>query len=571
MSRMFNFLGQKIIVGEIVGDVANYSNRLDYTSSPTYFDPIEYMQTHGGVPRTDKSYNFYDPGTEDDDPVFQFSVLYTGSTFRVGYRCRWYDHSPGGGWDAFPTTPPLVMNWGDGYSGVDPDNIQDEDGWRNGLYLTYVGVSTMPDVDNYGVGAWGYCLGHEDQQTTQPTAIPKVGAYELDEDYTPPRYVYINIGDTYTFFDWSGQQIALPRFGRDCFMLLMSEIDGAEGDHSTPQGGHGNYSFPTEDIDWGELPNISIIDSGIATLWTPDAAEMQGLVSFLWSDGFFDNIIKNCDPIDNIITLGIVPVNLQSYKGTAKECKVGNVSTGVTMTPLTSQYIYYDCGAIQIPEAWGSCLDYYPSTKITCYAPYVGFFDLNPDEVMAGKYIAMMYKIDLFTGDFVMQVKSSKFFGFPMNETMTSVLYQKAGNMMVKFPITGANYSKMYSQILSGAAQGIGAAMMGNLGGAAGAVAGMLSSAYSVEVDRSGEMTGSSAILGIEYPYLILTQPRQVKPEDYGDYEGYACYITYNLKDLGGFTKCEAIIENTVRYATDAERDEIEQLLKEGVFLPEPD
>ena len=567
MARMFNFLGQKIVVGEIVGDIANNSNRLNYVSSPTYFDPIEYMRRKGGIPRTDTSYSFYDPGTEDNDPVFQFTVLYTGSTFRVGYKFRWYDHGGGGGWDPWPVTAPLVMNWGDGYSGVDPDDIQEEDGWRNGMYLTYVDVSTMPDVYNYGVGAWGFCLGHEDQQTTVPTAIPKTGAYELDEDQTPPRYVYLNIGDTYTFFDWSGQQIALPRFGRDCFMLLMEEIDGSTSDDSSPAGGGGTYSFPTWDVPIGDLPSISIIDSGIATMWTPSPGQMQGLVSFLWSSSFWTNIIKNCDPIDNIIQFGIVPINLQSYEGTAKNCKVGNVDTGVSMTPLTQQYITYDCGKVKIPEAWGSCIDY-SLTKISCYAPYVGTFDLDPSEVMNAEYLQMIYKIDLLSGDFVMLLICKKMMPAPMNRQLNSVLYHKPGNLMTKIPMTGANYSKMYSQILQGVAQGFGSAMTGNIGGVASAVAGIATSPYTVQVERSGAYTGASAILGVEYPHLILSQPIQSKPKNYGSYEGFACNVTYKLNDLHGFTKVEALIDNTIPGATEKEKAEIEQLLKEGIFLP---
>jgi hypothetical protein len=97
-------------------------------------------------------------------------------------------------------------------------------------------------------------------------------------------------------------------------------------------------------------------------------------------------------------------------------------------------------------------------------------------------------------------------------------------------------------------------------------VANTLVSASSVPVERTGAYTGPAAFMGCEYPYLILTQPIQVMPDNYARYEGFPCYQTYKLSRLSGYTKCESVIDNTVS-ATDAEKDEIERLLKEGVIL----
>lgn len=569
MAEMYDFLGQKIVIGDIVGDIAAYSTRLNYTTTPTYFNPIEYAKNNGGIPRTNHTYYFTSSLTGDEDPVFGIYFMYSGGRFRVGYCMRAYDHDTST-WTAW-TDSPSIMHWGDGYAGADPDNITEEDGWKNGLYLTYITVSTLEEPNHNRVGESGFVLGHEDQATTHPVQYPTTSPYHLDENQVPPRYVYDDINLTYYMFDYAGYQIAYTYFGLEWALELIKEIDGSDDDDSGPAGGGGTYDFPTWGIGIGDLPNISIMDTGIATMWTPATAEIQSLVNFLWSDSFWDNIIKNCDPIENIIQVGIVPINLSAYAGTAKECKVGNVGTGVTMTPLTQQFITYDCGSVSIKEAFGACLDYSPSTHISCYAPYVGTFDLTPDEVMNCESLHMVYKIDLLTGDFVMLLTVTKMMPFPMSKKLDSVLYHKPGNLMTKIPVTGANYSKMYSQILQGIAGGVSAAAGGNIAGAVGSVAGIASSAYSFETQKSGQFTGSSAILGVEVPHLILTQPIQVKPARYGDFEGYATYITYRLGSLTGYVKVEAIIDDKISGATEREKAEIERLLKEGVYILDED
>ena len=571
MAKMMDFLGQKIMIGELVGDVCYYQTMLDYNASPTYFDPFEYISANEvDFPESDKEYNFYNPDTEDDYPVFSFKVIHnwngSGKT-RVGYSFRAYS---GGEWMPWSPGYYLVPNWDDGYAGADLDNLTEEDGWRNGLWITYVSVSS-DYAAQFVVGTWGFALFHEHASGVHiATGTPQVQSYTYDEDLVPPHYIPDTFDNCYRMFDSVGYQMNNPAFGAEWMELLMRPIDGPEDDDSGPAGGGGKYEFPSWGIGISELPSINIIDSGIATMWTPSPAQIKSLMRFLWSDDFFDNIIKLvADPLENIIQFGVVPFDLSAYAGTAKEVKVGNVGTNISMTPLTKQYISYDMGSLSIREAWGNCLDY-NNTKVSIFVPYVGTFDLTPDEVMNCDHVNLRYNIDLFSGDFIAEIYVKKRMpsGIYLGGDKEIPMYHKSGNLMTKFPLTGANYGRVYTSILSGAANAIGQAAGGNFLGAAEAAAGAVLNANSVPVERSGQYTGVSAALGASAPYLILTQPVQVKPGKYGKMEGYPSFINYTLSTLEGFTKVLSVIDNQVS-ATDTEKEEIDSLLKQGIFLPE--
>lgn len=565
MARMYNFLGQLINFGDVVGDIATYSTLIGYDSPPTFFDPIKYASDNGGIPLSSHTYYFYDDSTEDDKPVFGIYFIYTDGLFRVGYRMRGF-YTDTGQWAAWDgTLSPMVMPWFDGYAGANPSSITDEDRWRNGLYLTYINVSTSGAGEINPLGAFGFVLGHEGL-FREPAEYPGVCTYELDGVQNPNKDTYrLTGGDSYAMFAVNGQQIAFPSFGYAWMGTLATAVDDFEEDDSSPAGGGGSYEFYSDPLGFSDLPSISIIDSGIATMWTPSPSQIRSLVNFLWSDNFFDNIIKLiADPLDNIIQFGIVPFGLSSYAGTAKEVKVGNVSSGVTMTPLTNQYIHVSLGSVKIPEAWGTVMDYEPNTKVSIFLPYVGVFDMVASEVMNASSIDLGYNVDLLSGDFIAEVKVNK--RYPKGVHLDAIVYHKAGNLMTKLPLTGANYGRMYSSILSGAAQTMANTLSGNIPAAIGSAAGTLSSSFTVPVERTGSYTGSAAMMGCETPHIILTQPIQVKPARYNEFEGYASYITYKLSGLNGYTKVESVVDNKVA-APDDEKAEIERLLKEGVIL----
>ena len=85
-------------------------------------------------------------------------------------------------------------------------------------------------------------------------------------------------------------------------------------------------------------------------------------------------------------------------------------------------------------------------------------------------------------------------------------------------------------------------------------------------VSRSGSISGNAGIMGDYQPFIIVTRPISDKPSTFNNNLGQTYNKSARIGDLSGFTIVEeAHIEGMT--ATDAEKQEIERLLKEGVIV----
>lgn len=327
------------------------------------------------------------------------------------------------------------------------------------------------------------------------------------------------------------------------------------GGASTIGGGGGDFDNTSQPVDFPELPSISAVDSGFITLYNPTLAQLQELSAFMWSNNFVDNLIKLwADPMETILNLSLVPVNIPSSVN--RDVVVGNVSTGINMGQADSQFMYVDCGSINVNEYWGAYLDYSPYTKLSIVLPYVGTHQLNIDECM-GKSVHVKYIIDILSGACVAFVKCGK-----------SVLYSFSGNCATNIPVTSANYSRTMQAILSGVTSTVGGAVTGNPVGIAsgvGSVAGAIATCKP-SIERSGSLGGNVGLLAHQYPYLILERPRQCVPEKQNEYSGYPSFITESLANISGFTVVDRINLKNINI-TEQEKSELIEILKGGVYF----
>lgn len=548
------FLGQNISVGEIVGDCFAV-NQLVFHSVPTIWNPVEYLRQNGGIPATDQIYTFTNAV---DTPVLQMRVRYTDAThFVCQYR-----------WTNFDLPDVSWINNSDGEA-IDINNITEYAALSNGLdfYIASI-VSPYYSAAYYGrigmsigISALAPGIGYrtiEDINT---------GGYEEWIDAGDTKYRWDGTGDLYSIFaSDSSQQSFLESYDlhmfSDILAALSEEINDFEEDYNTPDGGHGNYRFYSDNSDFPGLPSLSILDCGLATMWSPDPGQMQSFSAFLWSSSFIDNILKLLsDPLDNVIMCGIVPFDVTPWTGASAEVGVGNTGTGVYMRTLNSQFIQMDMGAIKVKETWETCLDY-SQTQAFLYLPYIGTFQMDINEIMNSDSISILYNIDLLSGDCIAFVKINKYFS-RVSMRLKAVTYEKIGNLMCKIPLSGSNYGSMFANAITGI---IGGAISGNPGQMAQGIGQGVLTAFATPVERTGGYTGVTGLLGSEKPYILLTQPVQAMAASYNVYEGFPSFVTYTLGDLHGFTKVEELIDNTIA-ATETEKAEIERLLKEGVIL----
>lgn len=328
------------------------------------------------------------------------------------------------------------------------------------------------------------------------------------------------------------------------------------GGETEQGGGDGNFDNTSEPIDFPPIPILSAVDTGFLTLFNPSLAQLKELSSYMWSDLFDINGWKKifANPMDAIIGLTIVPVAVPSAGiGTVS---VGNIPTGISMTKAAGQYVELDCGTLNVNEYWGAYLDYEPYTKAEIYLPFIGIHSLSTDDIMK-KTIHIKYHIDLLSGACCAYVKCGD-----------SILYSFVGQCSSSIPITSTDWTNIINGVISiaGAIGSMAATNGATAPMSVGTIASAAVNSLKPSIEKSGPMSSTGGILGVQYPYLILTRPRQALPNRLNTYTGYPTARTMSLGEVSGFTVIDAIhLENIP--ATESELDEIESLLKEGVIF----
>lgn len=309
---------------------------------------------------------------------------------------------------------------------------------------------------------------------------------------TPPSENSIVVTVNATGYDQSAQDITVEATayidGADFIIVEatagMPDDDpsfdpNSQGGYSGPGGGTGTFDDTSDEIPIPPLPPISASGCGLITLFRPTFTELQELGNYLWTNlrDFIENLNKLfMNPMDYIISLNIFPCIPDV--SSPREINIGSVTTSITMSPVTSQWFELNCGSVTISEYWGSALDYAPNTRISLFLPFIGSVALNTDEVM-GKRISLLYRIDLLSGQCVAMVT--------VHSDADAVYYQYTGECAVSVPLTGADWSRIYSAAIGA----IGAAVTGGIAaGAAGAAAGGATAAL---VTKDAAQTAISA------------------------------------------------------------------------------
>lgn len=393
-----------------------------------------------------------------------------------------------------------------------------------------------------------------------------VSNFDKDSYIVPSEYGFGSI--TYKKFKGAGT-IIINEADKDLGKAILNissyrPPDPYTGGGSSSSGGGGGtfgggntiFGGSSDSIDIPPLPTASASSAGFITLFNPSLAQLNNLANYMWSDLFSLDTFKKifADPMDCILGLSIVPVKPASA-GTST-VKIGNISTDVSMNKTSSQYVAIDCGTIDVKEYWGAYLDYAPYTQCEIYLPYVGTKQISVDDVM-NKAVHVVYHVDILSGACNAYVKCGD-----------SVLYTFVGQCSSSIPISGNDWTNVLNGAISvsgkiglAMATGGATALMSGLGAASSII-----SSSKPAVERSGAMSSTGGLLGIQKPYLILTRPKQALPENQNKYTGYPSFITMSLSECTGYTEIDSVhLENMT--CTDEEAREIENLLKSGVIF----
>ena len=338
---------------------------------------------------------------------------------------------------------------------------------------------------------------------------------------------------------------------------------------SAPGGGDGDHDYNDDPINLPTVPTFGAVGAQMITLYRMNDIEMASFAHDLWSDGWAQIKALFSDPMDFIVGCMVLPFT-PAINGSAKP-KYGIFTWQNAYRMIKAQYQVIDCGTIDIEKFYGSCFDYDPYRKLSCYIPYIGYRDLPVDKIM-GKTIGCKIYCDCLTGDCVAFIY--------ITGDKVQVIGQYAGNLGVRVPMSRQSWDAAISAGISllggavamaagGIAQGMGieaqelsASQIGNQASAATMSA---VNAAKTSVKRSGTQGASAGYMSIQDPFIIDTIPRQSLPENYKELEGYPSNIYGLVGSFQGFLAVEKIKLETT--ATETEKDMIMQLLKGGVYV----
>ena len=446
--------------------------------------------------------------------------------------------------------------------------------WGNGaLYETFINnawtTNGTPRAWGSGGGRTWYTL------YTYYENIPQLSLLRGDTILNPVR-VGIQTGEVSDATSIN----ALKSFFQNIepFSPSSDPYDNA-GDSDTGGGG-GSWDDGSDPVSIPNLPSVGATNTGFISLFVPSQSQLKQVAEYMWG-GLFDlSTYKRLfeDPMDCILGLSVVPVSVPT-SGSAN-ITVGNIElSGITLPVASQQYVAVDCGSLTVTPYFGSYLDYEPYTKMALFVPYSGVHTVNADDLM-GRTVNLVYHIDILTGSLVAFLKCGD-----------SVLYEFNGACSSNIPVNSINYASTIENAIriavnigttvatAGASAPLSAGAEGVSQGVAGAqnIARGVSLAGSTadgalslkpNIDRAGSLGGTTGLLGNQTPYFIITRPRLCKPKDQNKIKGYPAFINYSVSDLvgKGYTEFDTILLQNL-YLTDDEKNELESILKGGVYL----
>lgn len=338
------------------------------------------------------------------------------------------------------------------------------------------------------------------------------------------------------------------------------------GDNTVQTSGQLQDNYTNANNGPSNIPSTDI-KGGLYTLWHPSADNLQKLGAFLYggtTQGTIASIIG--DPINAIIQLtewAVTPVD-----GPVKSPVICNIgATELKMPTIPNQFMQFDCGTIEIPREYHDFRDYEPYTRLSMFLPFVGDVNISTNDCIIPHKIHVIYNIDFLSGVACAEVLIDE-----------DVRYAYQAAMCAAVPVTSSDASRLIASIIGAAVGTVSGGVMGGIvGGTAGSrmasralIGGVTDVAMSpingIQTQRTGSISANTGLLGEMKPYVLVTRPISVVADQYKSLLGQPYQLDGTLGSQKGFVKVREVHLDGIT-ATEAEKTEIEQLLKEGVIL----
>ena len=286
-------------------------------------------------------------------------------------------------------------------------------------------------------------------------------------------------------------------------------------------------------------------------------------------------------PSEYLLSIKAFPFDLSLLEKSIQS--TSNIYLGIEDTGVEA-YIFslikpsLNLGTYKIEPIYNSYLDYSPYTKITVYLPYIGFSELDTNEVM-GHTLSFDYAIDLDSGEVTCAISNIDNLTYDENDkpdySGCYVIKTIPGKIAIDLPFGSTNARELQRQMVTsmiGIGTGSVLTVFANEG--KGLASSLTKSATGlVNSLQHHYHKGGGAISGLNN--LALPQSIYIIREmnsvlvDPKEYKGKPLEMTGTLSDYHGFTSIDSYGSDIdLSFATRDEADEIKSLLQSGVYLP---
>ena len=243
-------------------------------------------------------------------------------------------------------------------------------------------------------------------------------------------------------------------------------------------------------------------------IYNPTQAQLVDAANALFMNFNTGNVV-DINPYIVSIHKVFVPVSTDEA---FQPIKFGKYNTQVNSKVVNKKVSRVSCGKVTVPELYHNALDYSPFTTVRIWLPFLGFYDLSIDE-LSNKEIELTYTIDLVNGKALAEISNDD-----------GVIYRFVGTAYAQEPYHTESLNNMSTAYINGA--------------------------YNM-----ADFT----------PYLLIERPINLTPSN-NDLEGLPTYKVVTIGDMKGYLRCRKVFA-TDMIATEAEKNEIEALLRDGVLV----
>lgn len=397
---------------------------------------------------------------------------------------------------------------------------------------------------------------------------------------------------TYDTRNGMGQQVIGSNYvytREEDIKTLLGEVEGRTynpeyGGISDADGYDPNFDNSSDIITVPNMPSIGVSNVGFVNVYNTTQGALQNLGSDLFPD--FEEIPDVAPDTDtltmlangfeylgkNITTLlkSYINSNLVNYiidchclpvtptVGETEQIKIGFKEFTQSAQRVTSDYVDFDCGALNIKEYYGNFIDYV-GTRASLYLPFVGFVPIKNEYFQSGE-LRVKYRFNIVDGSFMAYVLATS----SKSNLKDTVIGTYSGNACVHIPITGVNYSNMVSGVVNGATSIAMGVATSNVGLAVGGALNTMS--MRPQMQSSNSYNATSSFLGIRYPYLLIEREVSNFSEQYPNEYGLPLNVTKTISELTGYVEMDENIHIELNCMNE-EKEMIKDLLTGGIII----